>query len=51
MLGRHIHSHLVDIKLETQNQLIRKEKGYHKPHMPLIRINHLMSQTTATWTN
>ena len=30
MLGRHIHSRLVDIKLETPNQLIREEKGYHK---------------------
>ena len=33
MLGRHIHSHSVDIKLETPNQLIRKEKGYHKTHL------------------
>ena len=51
MLERHTTNQLIDIKLETQNQLIRQNKGYHKPHLPLIILNHLMNQAATTWTN
>ena len=51
MLVRHIINQLKDIKLETQNQLIKQIKSLHKPHLQLIRLKSIMSQAATTWTN
>ena len=46
-LTRHIHSHLADIKPETLNHLIRKNKGYHKTTLAITK-NKPPNETNST---